>query len=361
MKSCLNVRFFCFTVYCQDVTQSPEISWSFASKSAEMDCSHNKGITHTQMYWYRQRPGETMTLIVYQLMVGSRTMVESLKLNIQPAKKKIKSGALTVRDLQPEDSRVYFCAVSKHCDVRSVSLGLEVRQSSSEIITKPGDKVEVFCSHNKTDYRTMLWYQRSPGDTAMKLIGFLLGFYMHSQNLHHYHYTLPFNSHLHLHEKKNKMILFLICCQLAGLSLGVQVNQSPSAVLKKEGEEVKLFCTHEQTDYKVMIWYQKSPGDEALKFIGYGYGQFHDDGVEQPFRKDFKLAGDLSGQNTMNGSLSITNVTAQQHNATYFCAVREAQYSKHPSALNKNLLLARLSYLASESLLDWSHATDNKL
>uniref|UniRef100_A0AAQ5ZAT8 Ig-like domain-containing protein n=1 Tax=Amphiprion ocellaris TaxID=80972 RepID=A0AAQ5ZAT8_AMPOC len=109
---------------------------------------------------------------------------------------------------------------------------------------------------------------------------------MHSQNLHHYHYTLPFNSHLHLHEKKNKMILFLIC-----LSLGVQVNQSPSAVLKKEGEEVKLFCTHEQTDYKVMIWYQKSPGDEALKFIGYGYGQFHDDGVEHSAERRSKYLG----------------------------------------------------------------------
>uniref|UniRef100_A0A3Q1C9B0 Ig-like domain-containing protein n=1 Tax=Amphiprion ocellaris TaxID=80972 RepID=A0A3Q1C9B0_AMPOC len=112
MKSCLNVRFFCFTVYCQDVTQSPEISWSFASKSAEMDCSHNKGITHTQMYWYRQRPGETMTLIVYQLMVGSRTMVESLKLNIQPAKKKIKTknGSLTVELAEHKHSAVYYCA-----------------------------------------------------------------------------------------------------------------------------------------------------------------------------------------------------------------------------------------------------------
>uniref|UniRef100_A0A8C4NR71 Ig-like domain-containing protein n=1 Tax=Dicentrarchus labrax TaxID=13489 RepID=A0A8C4NR71_DICLA len=52
-------------------------------------------------------------------------------------------------------------------------LGLEVRQSTSDLIKQPGDKVQIFCSHDKTDYRTMLWYQRSPGDTAMKLIGYL--------------------------------------------------------------------------------------------------------------------------------------------------------------------------------------------
>uniref|UniRef100_A0A669BYV6 Ig-like domain-containing protein n=1 Tax=Oreochromis niloticus TaxID=8128 RepID=A0A669BYV6_ORENI len=55
----------------------------------------------------------------------------------------------------------------------SVCLGVEVRQSPSEFITKAGSKVEIFCSHEKTDYRMMLWYQQLPGETAMKLIGYL--------------------------------------------------------------------------------------------------------------------------------------------------------------------------------------------
>ncbi|KAI3367077.1 hypothetical protein L3Q82_008113 [Scortum barcoo] len=94
--------------HCQDVTQDPEISWSYLSKSAEMNCSHKKdaghnqmywllpgceprtlrsaGVIcpksaemncshkkdagHNQMYWYRQRPGETMKLIVYTVFGG---------------------------------------------------------------------------------------------------------------------------------------------------------------------------------------------------------------------------------------------------------------------------------------------------
>ncbi|TKS87121.1 T-cell receptor beta chain V region 3H.25 [Collichthys lucidus] len=62
---------------------------------------------------------------------------------------------------------LFFCCLSVGC------LGVEVRQSASDLITKPGDKVQIFCTHDKTDYWTMLWYQQSPRDTAMKLIGYL--------------------------------------------------------------------------------------------------------------------------------------------------------------------------------------------
>lgn len=125
-----------------------------------------------------------------------------------------------------------------------------------------------------------------------------------------------------------------------GLSLGVQVHQSPSAI-RKAGDDVQLFCTHGKTDYRVMLWYQQSPGDTALKLVGYGYVDFKTDSVEEPFRKHFKLSGDLKGDKK-NGSLSITNLKALEHTATYFCAAREAQHIKHPSALDKNLFTSPL-------------------
>ncbi|KAI3367354.1 hypothetical protein L3Q82_026161 [Scortum barcoo] len=134
------------------------------------------------------------------------------------------------------------------------------------------------------------------------------------------------------------MIRLLFCCFLtAGVSLEVQVHQSPSEVIKKAGGDVQLVCTHEQSDYRVMLWYQQSPGDKALKLIGYGYVQFTNDSVEKPFRNHFKLAGDLNTDKTRNGSLSIISLTAPKHTATYFCAAREAQHIKPPSALDKNL------------------------
>lgn len=46
------------TVHCRGATQHPEISCS-------VYCSHNKDVGHSEMHWYRQRPGSTMTLTVF--------------------------------------------------------------------------------------------------------------------------------------------------------------------------------------------------------------------------------------------------------------------------------------------------------
>ena len=54
----------------------------------------------------------------------------------------------------------------------------------------------------------------------------------------------------------------------SGLCLSVEVHQTPSAVFSRPGENVQLFCQHQKTDYRVMLWYQKSQGETALKLIG---------------------------------------------------------------------------------------------
>lgn len=112
---------FFHTVHCQDVIQHPEISWSYLKKTAEMNCSHTKDLTHSQMYWYRQRPGETMTLIVYTAVGVQPDYGRAPETKYSAKKEKAESGALTVNDLQPEDSGVYFCAVSKHSDAKKQS------------------------------------------------------------------------------------------------------------------------------------------------------------------------------------------------------------------------------------------------
>ncbi|XP_078145576.1 M1-specific T cell receptor beta chain-like isoform X6 [Centroberyx gerrardi] len=99
--------------HCQDVTQHPEISWSFVSKSAEMNCSHKKAVDYSQMYWYRQCPGEAMSLIVFTAVDRQPDYEGGTQHKYSAIKTVPESGALTVKDLQLEDSAVYFCAV--HC------------------------------------------------------------------------------------------------------------------------------------------------------------------------------------------------------------------------------------------------------
>uniref|UniRef100_A0A8C4ETA0 Ig-like domain-containing protein n=1 Tax=Dicentrarchus labrax TaxID=13489 RepID=A0A8C4ETA0_DICLA len=97
----------------------------------------------------------------------------------------------------------------------------------------------------------------------------------------------------------------------AGISLGVQIHQSPSAVIRNTGDNVQLVCTHGQSDYRVMLWYQQSPGDKALKLIGYGYTQFKND----RFKSGFQAVRSKEKQS----SLTITNVQTKDE-AVYLCA-----------------------------------------
>ncbi len=52
-----------FFVGGSDVVQDP-ILWKAQGSSAVMNCIQNKGVSYSLMYWYKQRPGETMKLIV---------------------------------------------------------------------------------------------------------------------------------------------------------------------------------------------------------------------------------------------------------------------------------------------------------
>ncbi|KAK2826670.1 hypothetical protein Q5P01_020884 [Channa striata] len=117
------------------------------------------------------------------------------------------------------------------------------------------------------------------------------------------------------------MISFLVLCCIAGVCLGLEVRQSPSELIANPGDTVQIFCSHDKTDYWMMLWYQRSPGDTALKLIGYLY--LKDVTMEKPYEKDFKLSGDLSGNTAKNGSLNI-QLKGKEHSAVYYCAAREA-------------------------------------
>ncbi|CAL9686840.1 unnamed protein product [Knipowitschia caucasica] len=125
------------------------------------------------------------------------------------------------------------------------------------------------------------------------------------------------------------MHLFLCLCYLTGVSLAVFIHQSPPSVLVEVGAEVSLTCSHNRSDFRVMLWFRSRPNDTALDLIGYGYNKFNNDSVEQPFKENFKLKGDLKA-NVKNGFLIITNAQTEDHTATYYCAAREAQRSKIP-------------------------------
>uniref|UniRef100_A0AAZ1WX00 Ig-like domain-containing protein n=1 Tax=Oreochromis aureus TaxID=47969 RepID=A0AAZ1WX00_OREAU len=103
-----------------------------------------------------------------------------------------------------------------------------------------------------------------------------------------------------------------------GVCLGVKVFQTPVEIFRTPGEKVQLVCSHEKTDYPLMQWYQKSPGDQALKRIGHLY--YNNKEHEEVFKTHFNISGDLSGEKAKSASLFIVDLKAPEHSAVYYCA-----------------------------------------
>lgn len=106
-----------------------------------------------------------------------------------------------------------------------------------------------------------------------------------------------------------------------GICLGLEVHQSPSELIIKTGDRAQIFCLHEKTDYRVMLWYQRPSGHTAMKLVGHIY--YVDLKMEEVFKENFAVQGDMAVNTAKNGSL-IVQVPKYEHSAVYYCAAHEA-------------------------------------
>ncbi|KAI3367122.1 hypothetical protein L3Q82_008192 [Scortum barcoo] len=193
------------------VTQTPRL-WGAESQSVTMNCSHTKDITHIQMYWYRQLPGEGMKQIVLTTPTPPHSYESGFGEDKFPAEKTDPlTGSLTVKKLLPQDSGVYFCAVSQHSDTGS-SLSDQVQQTPADMYKKQAEKAEINCKHSNEDFDRILWWQYSS-------------------------------------------------------SLSDQVHQTPADMYKKQAEKAEINCKHSNEDFDRILWYKKT--HRQLQFLGY--------------------------------------------------------------------------------------------
>lgn len=68
------------------------------------------------MYWFRQQQGETMQLIAFTMTNSKPDFGEFSEEKYSASKTVAERGSFTVKKLEPDDSGVYFCAVSEHSD-----------------------------------------------------------------------------------------------------------------------------------------------------------------------------------------------------------------------------------------------------
>uniref|UniRef100_A0AAR2KTU0 Ig-like domain-containing protein n=1 Tax=Pygocentrus nattereri TaxID=42514 RepID=A0AAR2KTU0_PYGNA len=109
----------CFTcIFAGDsgVTQTSRILWAQKGKYAEITCNHDKGGFYFHMYWFRQQQEKPMVLIVYTSTTSELDYGNFSQEKFSVTKERGESGSFTVKNVESDDSALYFCAVSEHSD-----------------------------------------------------------------------------------------------------------------------------------------------------------------------------------------------------------------------------------------------------
>ncbi|KPP57114.1 hypothetical protein Z043_125194, partial [Scleropages formosus] len=91
------------------------------------------------------------------------------------------------------------------------------------------------------------------------------------------------------------------------MSLSNKVTQTPAAQLLSLTSSVEFKCSHRITDYDMILWYQQSKGENALKLIGYIY--YSDNRTEDSFKERFGI----TARGANEAILRINNVKTEDN------------------------------------------------
>lgn len=88
-------------------------------------------------------------------------------------------------------------------------------------------------------------------------------------------------------------------------------QSSPHIV--RQGSEVHINCSHDDSSLLVMLWYQHNRDNNSMTLIGYGYES------SQTYEGQFEKQYELTRRNAVEGALTILKADLS-HSAVYFCA-----------------------------------------
>ncbi|XP_053700597.1 T cell receptor beta chain MC.7.G5-like [Synchiropus splendidus] len=241
------------------------------------------------------------------------------------------------------------------------SLNDKVFQTPPEMFKKPGEDVAIKCFHQIASYNQILWYKQS--DQQLELLGYLNVDYANPEP--GVDVKIGGNANagqtctltIDAVSQENTAVYFC-AASVHSVCLGVEVHQSPPQLLVKVGEEAQLVCSHQRGDYRVMQWYQQSPGESALKRIG--HLSYDDKEYEDPFKDHFRFVGDLSGSSNKNASMFITKIKPE-HSACLSLEVRQTPEEILIKPGGRAEMVCQHSRTDYRQMLWYKYSTENNL
>ncbi|KAL7379690.1 hypothetical protein ABVT39_004172 [Epinephelus coioides] len=339
-------------IHGSDVTQT-DILWKNKGENATMHCSHTKAADFFQMYWYRQLPGETMKRIVYTITTSkNHDFGDFSKDKFAATKPDVETGTFTVKNLEPEDKGLYFCALPNSKNLKGqvssrvstsklltmmflvmlcflhlpgnkgASHSNRVFQTPPFIIKKAGESVtsEINCSHSVTNYDRILWYKQDE-QGALQFLGYL--------NLANPYPEDSVKGKISFDgdgRKNSRLSISDLALNDSGQSDGSDVTQTP-LLWKDAGQSATMNCSHtKDISYRQMYWYRQLPGEGMKEIVFTTTTPPHK--YESGFSED-KFPATKSDPQT--GSLTVEKLLPED-SGVYFCAV--SQHSDSGSSLS---------------------------
>ncbi|KAK2832838.1 hypothetical protein Q5P01_016727 [Channa striata] len=199
---------------------------------------------------------------------------------------------------------------------------MEVHQSPPKLLKLMNDEVKLTFMHKIPNYNTILWYERSAGDAALKLVGSV---YYKSRSVEpsftgHFNVSGDGENTAHLHilrvkhpEHSAQYFGAASHSSDTGQVSSITLQQSwPQTV--EQGTEVHISCSHDDGSRPIMLWYQHRKVSPSMTLIGFGYGT-----GDQSYEGNFEEQFELKRASTTSGSLIVRRAN-DSHSAVYFCA-----------------------------------------
>ncbi|XP_078413668.1 immunoglobulin superfamily member 3-like [Cetorhinus maximus] len=324
--------------------QSPSLERVTEGHTAQLQCTMgNVAVTDTDVHWYRELPGKDMEQVLTHDIRNITRRSPGFTGRFQPSRDTSNNSfILTITNVQPSDTAVYYCKVWGDISGNGTRLNITNPLADPVLLQYPnvtkvpeGVTVELQCamynaSVNDTDVH---WHHQRPGyNSEWALSQFVNGTITKSRGFHD-------RFQLSRNVSSNSYILTIVNVTLKDTAVyncsvwsyiygaGTQLNvtdanapvliQSPSLERVTEGHTAQLQCTMGNvavTDTDVH-WYRELPGKDMEQVLT------HD--IRNISRRNPGFTGRFQpSRDTSNNSfiLTITNVQPSD-TAVYYCKV----------------------------------------
>uniref|UniRef100_A0A8C4YUM6 Ig-like domain-containing protein n=1 Tax=Gadus morhua TaxID=8049 RepID=A0A8C4YUM6_GADMO len=116
----------------------------------------------------------------------------------------------------------------------------------------------------------------------------------------------------------------------------VIIKQSSAKIVRKGAKGIQIDCSHDDSSYPLMYWYQRKDESPSLTLIGFGY-----ESSTQNYEDRFEERLNITRESVLQGTLVLTDA-AESDSAVYFCAASTHVTNSEPAFFGKGTKLTVL-------------------